>query len=93
MIQENRIFIWLAQKQLRTDFIEWAKRNNIDRYSHSTLSRAMERQYLGRPLTARQRGIEEVAKKYREGLESLATQLQNLADTSDKAGHALSAQK
>lgn len=62
---EKRVFVWLAQERLRTEFIDWARANGRGRYSYSTLSRAMERQYTREELTHRQRAAEQAAIDFR----------------------------
>lgn len=73
MKHEKRIFIWLAATQRRTQFIQWARDNGQGTFSHPTLSRAMERQYKAEPLTARQRGIAQVAEDFRATINDEAT--------------------
>lgn len=63
---EKRIFVWLGNQMRRTQFIQWAKYNGYGNYSHPTLRRAMERQYTGDKLTARQRGMEAAAIQFRK---------------------------
>lgn len=67
--KEKRIFIWLAQTMRRTQFIEWAQANKLGKFSHRTLSRAMDRQTAGERLTARQSGIATIAEDFRKTIE------------------------
>jgi len=72
---EKRIFVWLAQQMRRTQFIEWAQQNGLGNFSHATLRRAMERQYIGVLLTERQKGIEKIAIEFRKTIDGYQDQV------------------
>lgn len=72
MIQEKRIFVWLAQTMRRTQFINWAKENGYGQFSHPTLRRAMERQYKQEKLSERQKGIAAIAEIFRTAIDAQA---------------------
>jgi len=74
-ITEKRVFVWLAQQMRRTQFIHWAQVNNLGSFSHATLRRAMDRQYMAETLTERQKGIERIAIEFRKTIEGSGEQL------------------
>lgn len=68
-IIEKRVFVWLAQQMRRTQFIEWSREKGFGQFSHPTLRRAMDRQYMGEKLTERQKGIERIALEFKKIIE------------------------
>jgi hypothetical protein len=57
----NKVFIWLAEEMLKTEFMRWIQSNGHDGISYPTLSRAQERQYQKLDLTSRQQKAERLA--------------------------------
>lgn len=65
-MQQEKIFIWLAEERLKGDFIEWVKARGERGISYPTLGRAQERQYTRVRLTALQQKAERLAIQFRE---------------------------
>ena len=65
-MEQNKVFVWLAEEMLKSAFIQWVLENGHTGISYPTLSRAQERQETGAKLTARQQKAERLAQQFYE---------------------------
>ncbi len=64
-MEQDKIFIWLAEEMLKGEFIDWVVEQGEGGISYSMLGRAQERQKEGRKLTLRQEKAERLAKLFK----------------------------
>ena len=63
---EQKVFTWMAEEMLKSEFIQWVSQNGHSGISYPTIARAQERQASGVDLTARQQKAERLAKEFQQ---------------------------
>lgn len=59
-----KVFTFLTEERLRSEFLKWANENGRGEFSYPTLSRALDREQTKKELTPRQEKARRVALEF-----------------------------